>query len=262
MLSNNEDEAAYKWFAQSAKEGNADAAARLNELGAEYQFGNNGRTINLPLAYKFYEASADCGNSDGMANAAYCLSNGIGVEKDFKKCFELYSKAAELGNQFGYSNLGWCYMYGNGTEKDVEKAARWLTRAAEECNNIWSMNRLTEIYGGIEGHINHEQAAKWFLELIKRDCDPNSGVYENTGYNKDLYMKIKNAILNSATEEEMMAKYPPLVLFIKQNTGVSLTIGVIMLAIIIMNIVLMIRVNNLKHGRTRMAKRRKANIGK
>lgn len=64
------------------------------------------------------------------------------------------------------------------------------------------------------------------------------------------------------TPEEMMAKYPPLVLFIKQNTGVSITIGVIMLAIIIMNIVLMIRVNNLKHGRTRMAKRRKPNIGK
>ena len=64
------------------------------------------------------------------------------------------------------------------------------------------------------------------------------------------------------TPEEMMGKYPPLVLFVKQNTGVSITIGVIMLAIIIMNIVLMIRVNNLKHGRTRMAKRRKPNIGK
>ena len=32
-----------------------------------------------------------------------------------------------------------------------------------------------------------------------------SRVYENTGYNKDLYEKIKNAILNSKTEEEMMS---------------------------------------------------------
>ena len=61
------------------------------------------------------------------------------------------------------------------------------------------------------------------------------------------------------TDEEMMAKYPPLVLFVKQNTGVSITIGLIMLAIIIMNIVLIIRVNNLKHGRTRMTKRRNQN---
>ena len=59
------------------------------------------------------------------------------------------------------------------------------------------------------------------------------------------------------TEEEMMGKYPPLVLFVKQNTGVSITIGVIMLAIIIMNIVLMIRVNNLKHGRTRRVRKSK-----
>ncbi|MCR5341476.1 MAG: serine hydrolase [Saccharofermentans sp.] len=64
------------------------------------------------------------------------------------------------------------------------------------------------------------------------------------------------------TEEEMMSKYPPLVLFVKQNTGISVTIAVIMLAIIIMNIVLMIRVNILKHGRTRIAKRRTPNIGK
>ena len=54
-----------------------------------------------------------------------------------------------------------------------------------------------------------------------------------------------------------MGKYPPLVLFVKQNTGVSITIGVIMLAIIIMNIVLMIRVNNLKHGRTRRVRKSK-----
>ena len=59
------------------------------------------------------------------------------------------------------------------------------------------------------------------------------------------------------TQEELMAKYPPLVLFVKQNTGVSVTIGVIMLAIIIMNIVLMIRVNNLKRGRVRRVRKSK-----
>jgi D-alanyl-D-alanine carboxypeptidase len=59
------------------------------------------------------------------------------------------------------------------------------------------------------------------------------------------------------TEEELMAKYPPLVLFVKQNTGVSITIAFIMLAIIIMNIVLMIRVHNLKQGRTRRVRKSK-----
>ena len=114
--------------------------------------------------------------------------------------------------------------------------------AQAEGGDVSAMNQLTHIYGEEEGFINHEQAAKWFLELIKRDCEAErqqtggmmvpdgkggmmvphisvstggmmapppppgmSRVYENTGYNKDLYEKIKNAILNSKTEEEMMS---------------------------------------------------------
>lgn len=77
--------------------------------------------------------------------------------------------------------------------------------AKAEGGDVAAMNRLTHIYGEVDGFINHEQSAKWFLELIKRDCDPNSGVYESTGYNKELYAKIKSIILNSTTEEEMMS---------------------------------------------------------
>ena len=77
--------------------------------------------------------------------------------------------------------------------------------AKAEGGDITAMNRLTQIYCEVPDFIDHEQAAKWFLELIKRDCDSNSGVYENTGYNKELYAKIKTVILNSTTEEEMMS---------------------------------------------------------
>ncbi len=202
MLSNNEDEAAYKWFAQSAKGGNADAISRLNSLGLDFQNGNNGRKQNQPLAYRFYVAAAECGNADGMANAGYCISNGIGVEKDLKKAFEYYQQAAELGHWLGMSNLGWCYLYGNGIEKDVEKAAHWLTRAAEECNNIWSMNRLTEIYGELEGSINYSQAIKWFRILVQKDNDPQSGVYHNTQYKRDLCEKIVGILEKSISESD------------------------------------------------------------
>ena len=90
-----------------------------------------------------------------------------------------------------------------------------------ESGDVSAMNQLTHIYGEEDGFINYEQAARWFFELIKRDCEaerPQTGgmmapppppgmsrVYENTGYNKGLYEKIKNAILNSKTEEEIMA---------------------------------------------------------
>ena len=199
-------EKALYWLTRAAKEcDNAWSREKLNTIGVDLQYGNNGRTIDLPLAFKFYMAATDCGDSAGMCNAAYCLAHGIGTEINYNKTFELYSKAAELGNQYGYSNLAWCYLNGNGVEKNISEAIKWFTDAAEKFGNIYSMKELTNIYGTFDGYINQEQAAKWFLELIKRDCDPNSGVYENTGYNKELYAKIKNAVLNSKTEEEMMS---------------------------------------------------------
>ena len=75
--------------------------------------------------------------------------------------------------------------------------------AKAEAGDVATMNQLTHIYGEVDGFINHEQAAKWFLELIKRDCNPKSDVYEKTGYDSTLYMQVKNAILNSNTEEDM-----------------------------------------------------------
>jgi hypothetical protein len=74
--------------------------------------------------------------------------------------------------------------------------------AQAEGGDVAAMNQLTHIYGEEDGFINYEQAARWFFELIKRDCDPDSGVYENTGFNKDLYGKLKDIVLNAITEIE------------------------------------------------------------
>ena len=78
--------------------------------------------------------------------------------------------------------------------------------AKAEGGDVAAMNTLTHIYGEVEGFINYEEAARWFLALILKDCDPNSGVYEKTGYNKVLYEKTKNAILNSATEGDILSQ--------------------------------------------------------
>lgn len=75
--------------------------------------------------------------------------------------------------------------------------------AQAERGDISAMNQLTHIYGESDGYTNIEQAAKWFLALIQKDCDPNSDVYEKTGYNKDLYEKVKNAVLNSVSDSNM-----------------------------------------------------------
>ena len=148
-------------------------------------------------------AKAESGDVAAMNQLGHIY--GQDEYKDLSKAFYWINKSAETGDMLGMSNLGgWCYMYGNGVEKNIPLAIEWLEKAAN-MNNVWSMNRLTTLYGTFDGYINSEQAAKWFLELIKRECDPYSGVYEKTGYNKDLYEKVKNAVLNSTTEEEMMS---------------------------------------------------------
>lgn len=77
--------------------------------------------------------------------------------------------------------------------------------AKAEAGNVPAMNVLTHIYGELEGYVNYELAAKYFLALIQKDTNPYSGVFEKTGYNKDLYEKVKNAVLHSTTEEEMVS---------------------------------------------------------
>lgn len=212
-------EKAFYWHKKAAELGNVNS---MSNLGGWCYLQGNGTEKNIPLADEWLKKAAE--NGWQWAWAFNQLAHIFGADdenKNYEKAFYWYKKGAEAGDVNCMSNVGgWCYRFGNGTEKNIPLAIEWLEKAAEQ-NDIWSMNRLTEIYGEEEGFINHEQAAKWFLELIKRDCEterPQTGgmmapppppgmsrVYENTGYNKDLYEKVKNAVLNSATEEEMMS---------------------------------------------------------
>lgn len=130
------------------------------------------------------------------------ISHEMDEMKNYEMAFYWHKKAAECGNINSVVHLGECYLEGIGAEQNIDLAIKMLEKAANQ-GDVWSMNKLTYIYGELDGYINQEQAAKWFLALIQKDCDPNSGVYEQTGYNKDLYEKIKNAILNSASGNEM-----------------------------------------------------------
>lgn len=74
--------------------------------------------------------------------------------------------------------------------------------AQAEGEDITAMNRLTQIYCEVPDFIDYEQAAKWFLALIQKDSDLNSKTYEKTGYNKLLYGKLKDIVLNDISENE------------------------------------------------------------
>ena len=72
--------------------------------------------------------------------------------------------------------------------------------AQAEGGDITAMKRLTQIYCEVPGFIDYEKAAKWFYALIQKDSDLNSKTYEKTGYNKLLYGKLKDIVLNAISE--------------------------------------------------------------
>lgn len=118
-----------KTLEQSAQKGDKKAAAQLNELGVDYQFGNNGQKVDLAQALHYYTIAAEGGNTNAMCNAAYCYATGAAGKVDAEKAFGLYQKAAEAGDLNGMTNLAGCYLNGFGTKQDAVEAIKWLVEA-------------------------------------------------------------------------------------------------------------------------------------
>lgn len=118
-----------KTLEQSAQKGDKQAAAQLNESGVDYQFGNNGKKVDLAQALHYYMIAAEGGNTNAMCNAAYYYATGAAGKVDAEKAFGLYQKAAEAGDLNGMTNLAGCYLNGFGTKQDAVEAIKWLAEA-------------------------------------------------------------------------------------------------------------------------------------
>ena len=136
---------AISWYVQSYKSGNADAVTRMMALAEAFRHGKNGQKEDLPLAYQLYVNAAECGDVEARTKVAYCLYNGIGIEKDTKRAFALYEQLANEGNEKGMANLGLIYCTGDGAEKDYEKAIYWLQKAMK-MGNEWAAKKIAEVY--------------------------------------------------------------------------------------------------------------------
>lgn len=93
-----------KTLEQSAQKGDKKAVAQLNDLGVDYQFGNNGQKVDLAQALHYYMIAAEGGNTNAMCNAAYCYATGVAGKVDAGKAFGLYQKAAEAADPRNCSN--------------------------------------------------------------------------------------------------------------------------------------------------------------
>ena len=111
-------------FRQAAEEGSSDAQAWLGYL------------LDLAEenaeAVRWYRASAEQGNGEGLAGLADMYAKGEGVDKDLTEARMLYEKAADAGHGRAARVLAHAYENGGlGVEPDAGKATYWKSRSAE-----------------------------------------------------------------------------------------------------------------------------------
>lgn len=174
LLEKKDYDTALPWFKMAADNGNAQAGARANDLGYDIQVGQNGKEKDEQLAFKLYEVSAECGNTTGMTNYAWCFCNGVGTACDRDKAYQWWKKATDLGDAWAMAQLGWCYENECGTTKNLQIAAAYYCKSY--------------IYG------NYKQYKEKY-ESLDVDPDPNYlsqeeimrlvAIYSVTGFGSD-----------------------------------------------------------------------------
>ncbi len=76
-------------------------------------------------------ASAKAGDAQSQCDYALMLELGLGMDQDLPLAFSYYQKSAEQGHAKAQYNLGVFYALGKAGEKDITKAKHWIKQAHE-----------------------------------------------------------------------------------------------------------------------------------
>lgn len=87
---------------------------------------------NLPLAAKWFEASAAAGVPQAQFRAGCMYESGEGVPLNYGRALALLRQAAGQGLAPAQNNLGKMYQRGEGIARDDVVARKWFTMSAEQ----------------------------------------------------------------------------------------------------------------------------------
>lgn len=116
------------------------------ELGALYNDGAGGVTMDKARACSLFEKAADQGHVKAMHNTGYCYQVGVGGRKDASLAIKYYTRAAELGEVGAQKNLGMLF----GQLGQAERSYFWL--------------RVAESYG--------EASTRSYIDVVKTHLSP------------------------------------------------------------------------------------------
>lgn len=161
---NQDDEAAFKYYLQSAKAGYIDAYVKVGDcyeqgwgveinnekalewykksayasvalgqylLGRAYFLGLLGLEVDKQKGIEWLWKAESGLSEDAAAFLADCFIEGNGVEQNIEEGVRLLKEAAEWGNEYAQKELARRYEIGLGVEKDLEKAKYWRSKITE-----------------------------------------------------------------------------------------------------------------------------------
>lgn len=119
------------WYDMAAAKGSKTAMVQIENLYANVKDGYV-KAVQTNADLSWLDASAKQGNAEAAARLAVLAEKGEGIPQDYKRAADLYKVAAEAGIPQAEAGLGSLYASGQGVPLDYEKAVYWLNKAAEE----------------------------------------------------------------------------------------------------------------------------------
>ena len=118
------------WYDMAAAKGSKTAMLQIENLYENVKDGYV-RAVQTNDELSWLDVSAKQGNAEAAARLAVLAEKGEGIPQDYKRAADLYKIAAEAGIPQAEAGLGSLYASGQSVPLDYEKATYWLNKAAE-----------------------------------------------------------------------------------------------------------------------------------
>ena len=145
-------------------ENGLDEYGRLNNLGVEYAYGQNGKVQDFDKAYELIVQAYKGGNLIAAFNlGGIHYYEGPIKYRDYQKALEYYRLAADRGLAEPKYFLGEAYETGRGVRRNYEVAASWYSRAVDQGSQISAYRLGLLLYEGkirAVGKFGKKQSAK------------------------------------------------------------------------------------------------------
>ena len=196
-------QAALKWFAAAAAQGQTEA---MTQAGLMMANGLGNEAPDFSAAVAWFQQGAAGGDTDAMVSLADCLLHAKGIAKNeaqavellraaaalnhpnamnmlgdlLKKgvpglldsnvgeAFRLFTRAKEMGFLDAQANLGVMYVNGLGAPVDRNRAFGLWKEGAAQGNAMNMFFYATALEGGLTGAPQPTEARKWYLEAARR----------------------------------------------------------------------------------------------